>query len=63
MAKLGSILGGRPGRPGDMLAGKPPRPPKPPVPPKPVKPQTATVKKHEPSADDRDPHDQDDRLN
>ena len=54
MAKLATIHGGKPGRPGDMIAGKPPRPPKAPVPPKPVKPQTTTVKKCEPRADGKD---------
>ncbi len=33
MAKLGSIYGGKPGRPGDMMRGIPPRPPRPPKPP------------------------------
>ena len=50
MAKLGSILGGKPGRPGDMLTGKPPRAPTAPVAPKPVKQQTSAVKKREPRA-------------
>ena len=34
MAKLASIYGGKPGRPGDMIRGVPPRPPRPPKPPK-----------------------------
>lgn len=38
MAQLSSILGGKPGRPGDMLRGIPPRPPRPPKAPTPPKP-------------------------
>lgn len=38
MAQLSSILGGKPGRPGDMLRGIPPRLPRPPKPPEPPKP-------------------------
>jgi hypothetical protein len=34
MAKLESIRGGTPGRPGDMIKGTPPQPPVPPRPPK-----------------------------
>lgn len=38
MAQLSSILGGKPGRPGDMLRGIPPRPPRPPKAPEPPRP-------------------------
>lgn len=47
MAKLESITGGRPGRPGNMITGKAPRPPRPAVPPKPVNQKKSTVKKRD----------------
>ncbi len=50
MAKLATIHGGKPGRPGDMIRGTPPRPPKAPEPPKPVKLQSSAIKKPKPVA-------------
>ena len=49
MAQLSSILGGKPGRPGNMLKGIPPRPPCPPKapePPRPPKPPTPPKPPH-----------------
>jgi hypothetical protein len=48
MARLESILGGRLGRPGDMMAGKPPRAPKAPEPPKPINQKKPAIKKCDP---------------
>ena len=59
MAKLGSIYGGKPGRPGDMIRGIPPRPPRPPKPPEVTQPPKSLGSKRantrkEKAADDQD---------
>ena len=62
MAQLSSILGGKPGRPGDMLKGIPPRlprPPKAPEPPKPPKMPKPVGQKKTDSRGDKANEDQD----
>ena len=59
MAQLSSILGGKPGRPGDMLKGIPPRLPRPPKAPEPPKPPRPVGQKKSDSRADETGEDQD----
>ena len=62
MAQLSSILGGKPGRPGDMMRGIPPRPPRPPKapePPRPPKPPKPVWQRKSDSRGDKANEDQD----